>query len=270
MHMTGQRLTEGEPATVAERDGAGVASAPARAKDAVAGEIVTHGGSGIRLSLDRLVANDRIVAEIESGGYEAAELAIASRYVRPSDRVLELGAGLGFISSGVMRRVAPAAYVAVEADARLQAHIRRSHTLNAVTGVEVMIAAFASDPEVLARGTVDFTLHREFWRSGIGQDQPGITETVSVAAVDASAFLRDRRITVLIADIEGAELDLFRHLDPAGLERIVLELHPQRFGARGVMEVFVRLAALGFAYDTAHSQWPVVCFERLPAGVRPK
>lgn len=229
----------------------------------LAAEVVTHGTSGLKLSLDRTVANDRIVEEIEAGRYEAEELAISCDFVRPGDRVLELGAGIGCISAGVMRDVGPASYFAVEADARLIPHIRRSHALNDVSGAQVLNAAFATDPEVLARGSVSFTLHREFWRSGIGQDQPGITETVSVPTVDASGFLAENRINVLIADIEGAELDLLRHLDPAGLERIVLELHPQRFGLQGVAEVFALLGARGFAYDTDLSRGSVVCFLKI-------
>jgi FkbM family methyltransferase len=229
----------------------------------VAGEVVTHGTSGLKLSLDRVVANDRIVEEIEAGRYEAEELSISCDYVRPEDRVLELGAGVGFISAGVMRRVGPTFYAAVEADARLIPHIRRTHALNDIFGAKVLNAAFASDPDVLARGSVSFTLHREFWRSGIGQDQPGITETVAVPAVDASAFLAENRINVLIADIEGAELDLLRHLDTAGVERVVLELHPQRFGLQGVAEVFALLGARGFAYDAGPSRGPVVCFRKI-------
>jgi FkbM family methyltransferase len=227
----------------------------------VTGFLATHGTSGLVLSLDHEVANERIVSEIKRGRYEASELAIASRFVRAGDRVLELGAGVGFISAGVMRNVAPAYYAAVEADARLIPHIRETHARNGVSGVEVINAAFTSDPEVLARGAVAFTLHREFWRSGIGQDQPGSAETVSVPARDVSRFLAEKGITVLIADIEGAELDLLRHIDTARLEKIVLELHPQRIGKAGVLEIFQILCARGFAYNTALSEGSVVCFE---------
>ncbi|SDU30858.1 FkbM family methyltransferase [Stappia sp. ES.058] len=223
--------------------------------------LATHGTSGLVLSLDDEVANERIVSEIKRGRYEASELAIASRFVRESDRVLELGAGVGFISAGVMRNVGPAYYAAVEADARLIPHIRETHDRNAVHGVEVINAAFTSDPETLAAGAVAFTLHREFWRSGIGQTQPGSAETVSVPARDVSRFLDEKDITVLIADIEGAELELLRHMDTAGLEKIVLELHPQRIGKAGVLEIFQILCASGFAYNTALSEGSVVCFE---------
>jgi FkbM family methyltransferase len=227
----------------------------------VTGFLATHGTSGLVLSLDDEVANERIVSEIKRGRYEASELAIASRFVRASDRVLELGAGVGFISAGVMRNVGPAYYAAVEADARLIPHIRETHARNGVSGVEIINAAFTSDPEVLATGTVAFTLHREFWRSGIGQTQPGSAETVSVPARDVSRFLAEQEITVLIADIEGAELELLRHIETARLEKIVLELHPQRIGKAGVLEVFQVLCASGFAYNTALSEGSVVCFE---------
>lgn len=227
----------------------------------MSGQLVTHRTSGLVLSLDETVANDRIIEEIRRGRYEASELSMASRFVRKEDRVLELGAGIGFISAGVMRNVGPAYYAAVEADARLIPHIRQTHLKNGVTGVEVINAAFVSDPETLKTGYVEFTLHREFWRSGIGQDQEGVTETVRVPTVDASAFIADKGITVLIADIEGAELDLFRDLRVEGLKRIVLEVHPHKIGKAGMIEIFSGLCAEGFAYNAALSEGPVVCFE---------
>lgn len=224
-------------------------------------QLVTHGTSGLVLSLDEEVANERIVTEIRRGRYEASELAMASRFVRRQDRVLELGAGVGFISAGVMRNVGPAYYAAVEADARLIPHIRETHRRNGVEGVEVINAAFVTDPEVLKSGHVEFTLHREFWRSAIGQDQEGITDKVRVPAVDASDFIEDKAITVLISDIEGAELDLLRGLRKGGLKRIILELHPQRIGKAGVIEIFAGLCAEGFAYNVNLSEGSVVCFE---------
>jgi len=223
--------------------------------------LVTHATSGLVLSLDTQVATDRIVAEIRAGRYEARELETASRLVGAEDRVLELGAGVGFVSAGVMRNVAPAYYAAVEADARLIPHIHETHARNAVTGVEVIHAAFATDPDVLAAGSVAFRRHREFWRSGIGQDQPGSLESVAVPARDASAFIAEHDISVLIADIEGAELDLFRHMEFGTLSRIIVELHPQRFGRAGVREIFARLGAAGFVYNEALSAGAVACFE---------
>eukprot|EP00873_Tetraselmis_striata_P003833 jgi/Tetstr1/424097/TSEL_014708.t1 len=126
-----------------------------------------------------------------------------------------------------MRNVGPAYYAAVEADARLIPHIRETHARNG--------------------------------------DQPGSAETVSVPARDVSRFLAEKAITVLIADIEGAELELLRHIDTARLEKIVLELHPQRIGKAGVLEIFQILCARGFAYNTALSEGSVVCFEAVPS-----
>ena len=53
----------------------------------------------------------------------------------------------------------------------------------------------------------------------------------------------------------------WRHIDTARLEKIVLELHPQRIGKAGVLEIFQILCARGFAYNTALSEGSVVCFE---------
>ena len=222
---------------------------------------VTHPSSGLVVSIDSVVASDHVISEITSGRYEAQELDIATRFISPDDRVLELGAGVGFISSGVMRHVRPSTYVAVEADARLIPHIEETHRRNGISGVTVIQAAFSTDETSLAHGSVTFRLHREFWRSGIGQTQEGSLVDVEVPTRDASAFIADHRITALIADIEGAELDLLRNLRFGGLRKILLELHPQHFGRPGVQEIFSLLMQAGYTYSTEFSAGSVVCFE---------
>lgn len=228
-------------------------------------EMIKHGTCDLYLSVDQVVANDRIVSEIEKGRYETSELNVATRFVKPTDRVLELGAGVGFISAGVMRAVRPAFYAAVEADARLIPHIRRTHQHNGVEGVEVINGVCVANPAALSEGRVEFVVHREFWQSGIDRRRRAEDTVVSVETLDASHFIEDNGINVLIADIEGAELDLLRHLRFGGLRKIVVELHPQTIGQEGVLEIFSILCAEGFAYSTALSAATVVCFEKVRA-----
>ena len=67
---------------------------------------------GIKIAIDPLLVSSTIVETISSGGYELVEARLVLQTVRADDRVLELGAGLGFLTALVCsvanrRRTAP-------------------------------------------------------------------------------------------------------------------------------------------------------------------
>ena len=224
---------------------------------------VTHGETKVEISLDNEVATPRIIKEIESGGYEQREVLFARRVVKENDRVLELGAGLGFVSAAVCSEVVPKHYTAVEADERLIPHIRRTHEKNNIRNVKVLRGAFVSSREDVERGYVEFGVSKAFWGSGIDKAGEENTTLVKVPTFDISEFIRKKRISVLISDIEGGELEILRHLDFGPLKRVIMELHPKVFGLEGMREIFQILDRNNFVYNARNSHGPVVTFVRI-------
>jgi len=167
--------------------------------------------------------------------------------------VLELGAGLGVVSSAIVRAVRPMHYAAVEADPRLIAHIARTHELNNVAVSEIIHAAFVTNPRLLKQGHVEFVQSKAFWGSSLTLDNDLAESRVEVPVRDMSAYVREAGITALICDIEGGELELFAKLDFAGIKKIILELHPAVYGKRGVTKLLRWLAQAGFEEDLEHS-----------------
>lgn len=224
---------------------------------------VTHGKAKIDISVDDVVANDRIMDSIKAGRYEHWESMFARKVVQPTDRILELGAGLGFVSTAVCTHTKPDHYTAVEADERLIPHIHRTHKRNKIKNVNVVQGAFVSSPEALETGYVEFGVAKAFWGSGIDKAGQGKVTTVRVPTHDISEHIRENRINMLISDIEGGELDLFRHLDFGPLNRIIMEIHPKVFGLEGVREIFQILDRNDFVYDAQSGHGAVVTFTRV-------
>ena len=87
-------------------------------------------------------------------------------------------------------------------------------------------------------------------------------ETHQIDVLDAEKVFADLTPTVLICDIEGAEVDLIPALPLNNLRAAIIELHPQWIGPAGVNKVFSAFMQAGMAYYHRGSQNKVVAFRR--------
>ncbi|MCL5777044.1 FkbM family methyltransferase [Limibaculum sp. FT325] len=219
---------------------------------------------GVAIPLDtplaRRVITPPILAAILSGRYEANEARFLGEIVEPGDRVLEIGAGIGVISTLLARRPEVAHIVAVEANPRLIPMIRAVHAQNGVEGVTLLNT-------ILGRGagSAPFYLRRDFWMSSLSPGPEPYDERIEVGMSDLGALLRRERISLVICDVEGAETGLFSGTDLAGVDRVYMELHDHLTGMSGIARVFGDMAAQGLAYDPRGSSGQVVLFRRLRA-----
>ncbi|MCU0908049.1 MAG: FkbM family methyltransferase [Rhodobacteraceae bacterium] len=216
---------------------------------------------GLRFPLDRTILRLQTRRNLRAGTYEAKETAAVLATVTPGDRVLELGAGIGYMSALMARHIGPAAITCVEANPRLIPYIARVHALSGVTGIRVLHGMLGA-----AAGTAPFYVRTDFIGAsaddftGRGKDTPSTRHDVPVLA--AADVLADLRPTVLVCDIEGAEATVLPLMDLSGLRAAILELHPQWVGAAGIAAVFAAMARAGLHYFPRTSQGKVVTFRR--------
>ncbi len=216
---------------------------------------------GLRFPLDRAILKPRTRANLRAGTYEARETAAVLAIVKPADRVLELGAGIGYLSALMAREIRPAAITSVEANPRLLPYIARVHALNGVHGAEVLHGMLGAAP-----GSAPFFLRGDFIGGsaddfvGAGKDTP--SERVEVPVLAAHDVVARADPSVLVCDIEGAEAQVIPMMDLSGLRAAILELHPQWVGAAGVAAVFDAMARAGLTYFPKTSQGKVVTFRR--------
>ncbi|WP_240789453.1 FkbM family methyltransferase [Pseudooceanicola onchidii] len=197
----------------------------------------------------------RLLAE---DGYEEKESAAALRIVKAGDRVVELGAGMGYMSSIVSKNCAPAEVHAFEANPALIPCIRRVHSENGITCATLHHALLG--PEA---GEADFYVRRNFVESSMLPDPAeSVVSRHKVPVRPARATIAALAPDVLICDIEGAELMVLPLLDLSRLRAAIVELHPQYIGLPGVQVIFDAMNAGGLIYNPRRSNGKVVTFSR--------
>ena len=215
---------------------------------------------GMLFPLDRSVLTQKQIRLLRRGRYEEKEFAAVTALVRPRDTVLELGAGMGFMSTVAALKNRAARVVAYEANPRMIPYIREVHRLN---GVEVDLRHAVLGP---AGGEATFYIREEFPDSSLERDPPGKVSAViaeeRVAVHDIAATMAGIAPTVLICDIEGAEARLIPQADLSSLRCAVVELHPQWIGQDGVRAVFEAMTAAGLTYFPKTSTRKVVTFRK--------
>lgn len=234
------------------------ATAESAAQDDVPRKIITH--KGVRLPIDPAIMSKNIIEAIEKGRYEHKESAELERMIELGERILELGAGLGFISTLCKRNIKTEAVRSFEANPLLIPVIRQVHALNGVSGIEVENAVLLN-----ARGdaTVPFYVRRDFWASSLSPKPFGYEKVIDVPVRSFNAEIESFRPTMIICDIEGGELDLFLNANLTGVRKVYIEVHQNVLGRRGIKTLFDAFSARNFHYDQWHSSGGVVLFSSL-------
>lgn len=215
--------------------------------------------AGVLIPADPTVVTPAIRLAMLEGRFEAEEARQIEAIVRPGDRVLEIGAGIGFISTLLSRQRRVSRVIAVEANPGLMAYMARLHARNRVRKVHRINAVLTNADQA----TATFYLRRDFWMGSLAPAPNPYIGTVEVRTLGFNALLRDEAIDLIVCDIEGAETVIFRDADLSGVDRIFLEMHDHVTGLSGVRALFATLASKGFVYDPRHSQGSVVLFQRL-------
>ncbi|MEM6974597.1 MAG: FkbM family methyltransferase [Pseudomonadota bacterium] len=177
--------------------------------------------------------------------YERGEVALLSAVLRPGDRVIDIGSGIGLTAMFAARAVGPSgAVLGFEANPEALALARAQAEANGCA-IEFRNALLVSDPD--APATLPFHLHPRFISSTARADRPGAMREIALPTVPLPPLLAEFRPSVLSIDIEGFEVDLLSGLNDFGPVRaIVMETHAAVTGAAALATLEAHLAAAGF------------------------
>lgn len=191
------------------------------------------------------------------GRYELPEIEALFALLRPKDRLLELGTGMGVVSGLAAQSHPQLQVMTYEANPAMIPVIAELHRLNAITNVQVVNAVLTRSE---TPGIRNFYLSKSF---AVGSLLPNGTtqESVEVAACRLEDVLRDFRPDVLLCDIEGGEAELFSGQNIKGLRAVIVELHPGVIGRRAEAAIYDSMAASGLYPRIELCSGTVVAFE---------
>ena len=211
---------------------------------------------GMRFPKHPEIIRGKVRRLLRTNGYEAKEAEAALRIVKKDDVVLELGAGIGYMSTLVATKRAIKSVHSFEANPHLIPYIQKVHAANNVRNAHVTNAILGT-----RKGTVDFFVRDPMLGSSMdvleGEVDP---PSIKVDVLNAKTVFKEIKPTVLICDIEGAEADLIPKLDLTGIRAAILETHPQWIGPAGINTVFKAFMDAGLAYYHRGSHGKVLCF----------
>ena len=220
---------------------------------------------GIKVPYLKDVISERMVRTFDRGRYAGGQIKALKTILRPNDKVLELGAGVGVVSTVAAHITGAENVVAVEANPQLIPIIHETQALNGVEGIEVLTGVGVG---TITEERVPFYLRKDFWASSLivpAADDSNLLRTEQVPQIDINQLLKAYQPNVLVLDIEGGELDLLPALDLSCCSHLVIELHPRAYQLGGIGKCFDILRKKGFAYNARQSRGgTVVVFTRMP------
>jgi FkbM family methyltransferase len=162
--------------------------------------------NGVEIHLPPSVTAPLVVERLRDGSYEADEANAAERCVKDGFRVLELGAGIGYVTAICARRTAPENVLAVEANPALIPVIESNLARNGAQGVTVLHGAVVARAEEGQKASHPSGCRITFPASRLASEGGRIVDVPMIGFHD---LLRAHRPHVVLMDIEGAETQLF-------------------------------------------------------------
>lgn len=194
---------------------------------------------GITIATDPSLVSRQVRNGLFKETYEEPERILARQFLRPSDRVLEIGGGIGLVSLTCARICGPHNVLTYEANPAMEAVIRHNFQLN---GLQPnlrprLVTAHGQD--------VTFFVNDNIMSSSCYDRNMGTPTTLPSDALDA--VIADWKPSALVMDVEGAEIDMLGTSTLDGIRTVILELHPHIVGEEKTRAMLDRLHQLGLA-----------------------
>lgn len=201
---------------------------------------------GVTVSTDQTAIPRSVRSALFKEFYEDHERALVRQFLKPGGRVLEIGAGIGFVSILCARIAGEGNVRSYEANLRLEPIIRRNYALNGLKP-DLRMRAITVDGEPISFFRNDNIV------SSSTLERSGFAEKITVESDALEAVIAEFQPTAIIMDVEGAEVELLSKSSLAGVRDIVVEVHPHITGDDKVATMRAVVEARGFsARDRSH------------------
>ena len=212
--------------------------------------------TGVSLIVDNEAISPFLKGRLYGELYERAESEIIKNTLSAHDRVLELGASIGYIAN-VSRNILSSGncYLGVEANPKLISLFDENAKLNGHGDLVCLNGAAGSQ-----EGECSFFLSEHFWASSL-TSQPGSQE-VTVKVFSFDKLIKDHSPNYLIIDIEGGEYDLLYNRDLVWLQKLCLEFHPDIYGKDKSEKLMQWILGQGFSKSAEYGDNRCFYFER--------
>lgn len=202
------------------------------------------------------LAGTSYARSIYRGSHESEELSVIRRHLKPEDRVLEFGSGIGLITVTCCQVVGANNVVTYEANPAMEPLLRKTFSLNGMApDLRMKMISINS-------GHAKFYVSDRFVVSSQIHHQADAHE-LSVLSDAFQDVVQEVQPTFLVMDIEGSEVDLADEtIDLGSITKICVEVHPNIAGIESTSRFIQSLLNRGFYLDLSSSEGDVLFFQR--------
>lgn len=173
--------------------------------------------SGVRIEVTSALPKG-VRRALYRGDYESAERQLVTEFLKPNDRVLEVGSGIGLIAITCANVVTQGKVLSYEANPVLAGQLKRNIELNGAD-IEVHNRAVSD-----VAGILPFHVHDRFVSSSLIK-RPG-SRRIDVQCDALTDVIVKFEPTAIVMDIEGAETEILPTADLSCVRALIVELHP--------------------------------------------
>ena len=211
------------------------------------GHMADADGFTVFVDDDRYSAN--IIFALDDGSYEARERRLAAEFINPTDRVIEVGTGIGTVSMTAAVIVGAQNVLTFDANPEIVEDAQQNFRRNGLFGIKSRNGVLKCRATITQVGeTAKFHIAKAYWASRLlaSPTTPGIIKTVQVPVICLEDEIRSHRANVLICDIEGGEVNLLMRADLTGIRLMIIETHYWAVGEAAVDAMMRKLILDGF------------------------
>ena len=216
---------------------------------------------GIKLEIPDDCLSPQLTASLDSGRYESTESHALKRHLVPGDRVVDLGAGAGYLCALAARIVGGQNVLGVEGNPAMAPVARANLRRNGSGDGTILHGAVVGDE--FKGDTVQFLARQAFWAGSIDQTGETRARHVDVPVLRLGDVLARHEPSLVIMDIEGAEADLAGYPWPEPVRMVIMEVHTNRYPADALHKSFTGFFDVGFTYCPWGSRAETLVFERV-------
>jgi len=180
-----------------------------------------------------------MTSRLGTGFHSRPERRLVLPELQKGDRVMELGGGVGHLATRCALIVGSDNVTVFEGNPELRPVMQDNFEVNGVNPT----AHFCILGE--EAGETAFYVGRHFWNSSARRQHQHNSE-LRVPVEPFNDVVRTISPTVLIVDIEGGEVDLFRYADLSMVKKLMVEFHPNVTTESERKEMLARIEESGF------------------------
>jgi FkbM family methyltransferase len=226
------------------------------------GHFTQIGGFSVFVDQDRY--SETIRKSLTEGHYEGRERKLVGEFLRPDDRVLEVGTAIGVVSMTAASIVGATNVATFDANPAIVSDAQENFRRNGLQAIASHVGILACRRKFIENRTAEFYISKDFWASRLNATPTSHdivrSETVPIRCLEREIAAHEAN--VLICDIEGGEVQLLTGADLSGIRLIILETHYWAAGEAPTDAMIRDLIMQGFALHLGASGSHVLVLRR--------